>query len=257
MSLLGEQILLRIYLQSADRAPRIPSYERIVAAARKDKLAGATVLRGILGAGYHGIIKHSKWSIVEHVPIIVEIVDSPENIMAFVHGPLNEIMIGGMLTLERAAVLMYRPRSEPQPNSLRLAATLEPLSTIPHIEPGSNMKIKENGILLRAFIGESDKFENKPLYEAIVQKVRELGLAGATVLRGSEGFGANSVVHKAALLEMSSDLPVVIEIVDSEDKVNLLLPHLEKMVREGMVTMENVLVLMYRHGDEAATAPPV
>src|SRR5580704_14252908 len=175
MSLLGEQILLRIYLQSADRAPRIPSYERIVAAARKDKLAGATVLRGIFGAGYHGIIKPTSWSIVEHVPIIVEIVDSPENIMAFVHGPLNEIMIGGMLTLERAAVLMYRPRSEPQPNSLRLAATLEPLSTIPHIEPGSNMKIKENGILLRAFIGESDKFENKPLYEAIVQKVRELG----------------------------------------------------------------------------------
>jgi PII-like signaling protein len=254
MSLLGEQILLRIYLQSADRAPRIPSYERIVAAARKDKLAGATVLRGILGAGYHGIIKHSKWSIVEHVPIIVEIVDSAEKIVEFVRGPLDQIMVGGMLTLERAAVLMYRQRSQDEPNSLHLAAPLEPLSTMPHIESGSNMKIKENGVLLRAFIGESDKFENKPLYEAIVQKVRELGLAGATVLRGSEGFGANSVVHKSALLEMSSDLPVVIEIVDSEDKVNLLLPHLEKMVREGMVTMEHVVVLMYRHGDDAPQA---
>jgi uncharacterized protein len=253
MSLLGEQILLRIYLQSADRAPRIPSYERIVAAARKDKLAGATVLRGIFGAGYHGIIKHSKWSIVEHVPIIVEIVDSAEKIVAFVRGPLDQIMIGGMLTLERAAVLMYRQRSQDEPNNLRLAAALEPLSTVPHIDPGSNMKIKENGVLLRAFIGESDKFENKLLYEAIVQKVRELGLAGATVLRGSEGFGANSVVHKAALLEMSSDLPVLIEIVDSEDKVNLLLPHLEKMVHEGMVTMEHVLVLMYRHDERLKT----
>ena len=114
------------------------------------------------------------------------------------------------------------------------------------------MKIKENGILLRAFIGESDKFEHKPLYEAIVQKVRELGLAGATVLRGSEGFGANSVVHKSAVLAMSSDLPIVIEIVDSEEKINLLLPHLETMVKEGMLTMEHVLVLMYRHGDETA-----
>ena len=257
MSLLGEQILLRVYLQSADRAPRIPSYERIVAAARKANLAGATVLRGILGAGYHGIIKHSNWSFVEHVPIIVEIVDSGEKIAEFVRGPLDEIMVGGMLTLERAAVMMYRQRSEDQPNTLRLAAALKPLSTVPHIEPGSHMKIKENGVLLRAFIGESDKFEHKPLYEAIVQKVRELGLAGATVLRGSEGFGANSVVHKAALLEMSSDLPVLIEIVDSEDKINLLLPHLEKMVREGMVTMEHVLVLIYRHDETPDTSPPV
>jgi PII-like signaling protein len=164
-------------------------------------------------------------------------------------------MVGGMLTLERAAVMMYRQRSQDDPNSLRLAAALQPLSTVPHIEPGSNMKIKENGVLLRVFIGESDKFEHKPLYEAIVQKVRELGLAGATVLRGSEGFGANSVVHKSALLEMSSDLPVLIEIVDSEEKINLLLPHLEQMVREGMVTMEHVLVLIYRHNDAAGPAP--
>jgi hypothetical protein len=252
MSLIGEQILLRVYLQSADRAPRIPSYERIVAAARKGQLAGATVLRGILGAGYHGLIKHSDWSVVEHVPVIVELVDSAEKIAAFVQGPLDQIMVGGMLTLERAAVLMYRERSLEQPSTLSVAGQLQPLSTVPQLAPGSHMKIKENGILLRAFIGESDKFEHKPLYEAIVQKVRELGLAGATVLRGSEGFGANSVVHKSAVLAMSSDLPIVIEIVDSEEKINLLLPHLETMVKEGMLTMEHVLVLMYRHGDETA-----
>ena len=110
----------------------------------------------------------------------------------------------------------------------------------------------ENGVLLRIFIGESDRFENQPLYEAIVQKTRELGLAGATVLRGTEGYGARSVVHKAALLEMSSDLPIVIEIVDAQDKVNLLLPHLEKMMLEGMITMEHVKILLYRH-ERAAT----
>ncbi|MGD0139038.1 MAG: DUF190 domain-containing protein [Tepidisphaeraceae bacterium] len=254
MSLLGEQVLLRIYLQSADRAPHVPTHQRIIKAARKEKLAGATVIRGILGAGYHGIIQGSAWSIVQHVPVIVEIVDSAERIVKFVQGPLEQIMVGGMLTLERAAVMMYRQRKLDQPNALHLAAALKPLSTMPAISPGSHMKTQENGVLLRAFIGESDRFEHKPLYEAIVRKTRELGLAGATVLRGTEGFGANSVVHKSALLEMSSDLPVVIEIVDTEEKIKLLLPHLETMVREGMITMEYVVILMYRH-DQAGEAP--
>jgi PII-like signaling protein len=252
MSFIGEQVLLRIYLQSADRAPFTPSYQRIVQQARRHKLAGATVLRGILGAGYHGIIQSSSWSLMQHEPIVVEIVDSAEKIAAFVRGPLDEIMVGGMLTLERAAVMMYRHRDQDKTDALRTAAALRPLSTVPQIEPGEHMTINDDGVLLRVFIGESDRFGNQPLYEAIIQKIRELGLAGATVLRGTEGFGARSVVHKAALLEMSSDLPIVIEIVDTHEKVNLLLPHLETMVPEGMITMEYVKILMYRHGRAAA-----
>lgn len=246
MNLLGEKVLLRVYLQSADRAPHAPTYERVVQAARTEQLAGATVLQGILGAGYHGIIKDSTWSVVQHVPIVVELVDNAEKIVKFVQGPLQGVMVNGMLTLERAAVMMYRQRSHDHLGSLQLAGALKPLSTMPRIEPGSHMTINENGILLRVFIGEADKFEGKALYEAIVQKVRQLGLAGATVLRGSEGFGAHSVVHTSHLLEMSTDLPVIIEIVDSEEKIKLLLPHLEEMVKEGMVTMEYVIVLMYR-----------
>jgi PII-like signaling protein len=257
MSQLCEQVLLRAYLQSADRPPHIPTYEQIVRAARTEGLAGATVLRGILGAGYHGIIKPSPWSVMEHVPVVVEIVDSGQRIAQFVRGTLDRVMRGGMLTLERAAVMMYRDRAHDPPDGLHLAAALRPLSTVPRFEPGSHMKINEHGILLRVFIGESDKFEHKPLYEAIVQKVRELGLAGATVLRGSEGFGANSVVHKAALLYMSTDLPIVIEIIDEEDKVRLLLPHLETMVQEGMITMEYVVILLYRHTEVPdAPSPP-
>ena len=253
MSFVGERILLRAYLQSADRWPHVPTYQRILQAARAEKLSGATVLRGILGAGYHGIIRSSNWSLVNHVPVVVEMVDSAEKIANFVHGPLDKIMIGGMLTLERAAVMMYRQRSHDQPNKLQLASVLNPLSTIPKIEPGTHMKINTNGVLLRVFIGDSDKFQQKPLHEAIVQKVRELGLAGATVLRGTEGFGANSVMHTSHLLEMSTDLPIVIEIVDSEDKINSILPHLENMVQEGMITMEHVVILMYRHNDAAAS----
>jgi PII-like signaling protein len=259
VSLVGEQTLLRAYLQSADRAPHTPTHERMIQAARKEKLAGATVLRGIIGAGYHETIKHSVFSLARHVPIIVEIVDSAEKIAAFINGPLDQIMIDGMITLERAAVMMYRQRSHDQPNSLHLAGALKPLSTTPKIEPrgetGKTMRINENGILLRVFIGDSDKWEHKRLYEAIVLKGRELGLAGATVLRGTEGFGANSVVHTSDLLAMSTDLPVVIEIVDSEEKIKLLLPHLETMVQEGMITMEHVMILMYRHNN--ASAAPV
>jgi PII-like signaling protein len=247
MSLLGEQVLLRIYLQSADRAPRIPSEQRILKAARQEKMAGATVLHGIVGTGYHGILKQSAWSLVEHVPVIVEIVDSAEKILNFIHGPLDEIMVGGMLTLERANVVMYRQRAHDRPNAFHLGAALEPLSTMPPISPVKHMKITENGVLLRVFIGESDKFQHQPLHLAIVQKVRELGLAGATVLRGTDGFGANSVVHRAGLLAMSTDLPIVIEIVDTEDKIKLLLPHLETMVLEGMITMEYVNILLYQH----------
>jgi len=246
-----EHILLRIYLQSADRAPSIPTHERIIKAARAQNLAGATVLRGILGVGYHGILKPSAWSLGRHEPIILEIVDSPTNITAFVRGPLDEIMVSGMLTLERAAVIMYRHRDQQPIEPLRPAGELRPLSTLPKIEPGNHMTLNENGVLLRVFIGESDRFQSKPLYEAIVQKVRELGLAGATVLRGSEGFGARSVVHKSALLEMSSDLPIVIEIVDNQEKINLLLPHLQTMVAEGMITMEYVTILLYRHEQPA------
>ncbi len=248
MNFAREQVLLRIFLQSADRAPFTPSYQRIVQEARRQKLAGATVLRGILGAGYHGIIERAPLSLVQHEPIIVEIVDSAEKIAAFIRGPLDEIMVGGMITLERAAVMMYRHRDQEKSENLQLAPATQPLSTIPQIEPGTHMTTNDNGVLLRVFIGESDRFNNQPLYEAIVQKTRELGLAGATVLRGSEGFGARSVVHKAALLEMSSDLPIVIEIVDGQDNVNRLLPHLEAMVAEGMITMEYVKILLYRHG---------
>ncbi len=109
------------------------------------------------------------------------------------------------------------------------------------------MRVARRAKLLRIHCAESDRFEGKPLYEAIVRKSRELGIAGATVLRGIEGFGANSIVHKAALVEMSSDLPVVVEIVDVQERIQSLLPHLDGMVKEGMVTMEYVAIVLYRH----------
>src|SRR5881397_2856540 len=107
------------------------------------------------------------------------------------------------------------------------------------------MKIPEHGKLLRIFIGESDRWHHQPLYEAIVLKARELGLAGATVLRGPMGFGANSHLHTAKILRLSLDLPMIIEIVDSEENINKLLPCLDEMIQDGLVTLEDVRVFKY------------
>lgn len=107
------------------------------------------------------------------------------------------------------------------------------------------MKIPEQSTLLRLFVGERDRHEHRPLYEAIVQKARAEGLAGATVLRGVQGFGASSVLHTAKILELSDDLPMVIEIVDSEDKIERFLPVLQEMMASGLVTLEKVRVRQY------------
>src|SRR5512141_2543355 len=108
------------------------------------------------------------------------------------------------------------------------------------------MKLEGEAQLLRIFIGESDQWHGRPVYEAIVLKARELHMAGATVLRGPMGFGAHSRLHTAKILRLSEDLPVVIEIVDSKEKIDTLLPHVDQMVREGLVTLEEVRVLKYR-----------
>ena len=102
-------------------------------------------------------------------------------------------------------------------------------------------------MLLRIFIGESDHYKGKALYEAIVLKARELNLAGATVVRGLMGFGADSRMHTAKLLRLSEDLPVVIELVDTEENLNKLLPFLDEVVEEGLITLEKVRVIKYRH----------
>ncbi len=108
------------------------------------------------------------------------------------------------------------------------------------------MRMEGEGKLLRIFIGESDQWHGRPLYEAIVKVVRTEGLAGATVLRGIEGFGADSRLHTARILRLSEDLPVVIEIVDTEANIDRVLPMLDEMVGEGMVTVEKVHVIAYR-----------
>ena len=107
------------------------------------------------------------------------------------------------------------------------------------------MAIPEDATLLRLFVGEKDRLEHRPLYEAIVLRAREHGLAGATVLRGLLGFGASSTLHTAKILRLSDDLPIVVEIVDAEHQIESFLPVLDAMMPSGLVTIEKVRVLRY------------
>lgn len=115
------------------------------------------------------------------------------------------------------------------------------------------MKLEGQGKLVRIFVGESDTWHGRPLYQAIVERARAEGIAGATVIRGIEGFGASSRIHTARILRLSEDLPLIIEIVDTEDKIAGLLPVLDEMVSEGLVTLERVEVIAYRGREAGAT----
>jgi uncharacterized protein len=119
------------------------------------------------------------------------------------------------------------------------------------------MNLPHEALLLRIFIGETDRWQHHPLYEAIVLKARELHLAGATVLRGPMGFGKSSRLHTAKILRLSMDLPLVIEIVDTEEKIQGFLPVLDEMVKGGLITLEKVKVIDYRADPDRSESPEI
>lgn len=116
------------------------------------------------------------------------------------------------------------------------------------------MKFEGEGKLLRIFIGESDRFEGRPLYQALVERARAEGLAGATVLRGMEGFGASSHLHTSRILRLSEDLPIIVEIVDTAENIDRVMPAFDRMVGDGMMTLEKAEVITYRARSQRSTA---
>jgi PII-like signaling protein len=247
----AEQVLCRFQMSNLVRHGAVPLYEWIVDTARREGAQGATVLKGFMGLGGDGsVIKENPWALKQEVLVIIEVVDGPRHVEKLL-ARVEPAMKDGTITLERAHVVLYRggegrlqeKDSAPRYDVIatRTARTAWGVKT---------MKVPEDGVLLRIFIGESDreKASGRPLYEAIVSRAREAQLAGATVLKGPMGFGRHSLMHSAKLLEMSTDLPVVIEIVDAEEKVRSFLPVVDELVTEGLVTLEAVRVLKYVAG---------
>jgi PII-like signaling protein len=249
MKLEGERILCRFHLTNFVRSGLQPLYEVIVETARAQHLAGATVLKGHMGFDAHGpILREQPWSASNELPVIVEVVDRQEQIDRLLALVLPQFR-SGMITLERARVVLYRSRVDGEtapPESVVRAETPEHARA----REANPMQIPEQGVLLRIFIGESDEDQRtgRPLYEALVLRAREMHLAGATVLRGPMGFGKHSRLHTSKLLELSHDLPIVIELVDAEAKIQDFLPVVDELVAEGLVTIEKVRVLKYSAG---------
>jgi PII-like signaling protein len=221
-----------------------PLYQWIVETARRLHLQGATVLKGIMGLGPDGtLLKEKSWAIAQNLPVVVEVVDRPHPIEALL-AQVEPSFHDGAITLERAHVILYRSAADAPKAASPDAIAASEGSAIREVR---TMKTSEAGLLLRIFIGDSDRGPGGggTLYEAIVRRAREAGLAGATVLKGPMGFGKHSLVHAAKVLELSTDLPVIVEIVDSEEKIRTFIPIVDGLVGEGLVTLEAVRILKY------------
>jgi hypothetical protein len=249
MRLDAEQVLCRFHLSNRVRHGMSPLFEWIVQAARREGLQGATVLKGFYGLRPDGsVLKESNWSLSQDLPVIVEVVDEAAHVEALLR-LVEPGFTEGTITLERARVLLYRAGPD-RTGRVHVGQSVVATQHMSAAGEVRTMQIPENGVLLRVFIGESDREAggDRPLFEAIVARAREAHLAGATVLRGPMGFGRHSRMHAAKLLELSTDLPIVIEIVDAEEKINGFLPVVDELVTEGLVTLEAVRVLKYASG---------
>lgn len=191
------------------------------------------------------ILRFRPWPITQERPVIVEVVDEPARIEKLL-AEVEPVFARGVITLERAHVFLYRAGSSEEPRAAR-DTTIVSTVNVSAARGVKTMRTPENGVLLRIFIGESDKDaeSGKPLHEAIVRRALDARLAGATVLRGTIGYGRHSRIHTAKLMELSLDLPLVIEIVDEEEAIEKFLPTIDRVVGEGLVTLEAVRIVKY------------
>ena len=247
MKLEGEQTLLRVFLRNTDKFSWwSTAADTLLKRAIRRGLVGETTLEGFLGLDAGGkVVEPGRWALVEHRPLVLEFFDSPHAIGAFLPD-LVEVVHDGLATLERAHVLAYRRRAA---EAARFASHLEvpgrpdPAAYLPDPEEFPIMRTTVDGQLLRIFIDDTDKFEGKQLYRAVIEKAHELGLTNAVVLRAPMGFGTHRRVHSDRFPDYVSDLPILVEVVGTPEEIVRLLPFLDEAVPEGLITIEGVKML--------------
>jgi PII-like signaling protein len=249
-TLVGDRVLLRLHVSEAARHRHQLVYEAVVELLRARGIAGATVLRAIMGFGRRRVV-HGPMNEIASIsmPVVVECVDDAERVAA-VLPELDAIIESGLITLERARVIVYRdnePAPRPEEPMSENALPSHRAATDPvDVATAHVHGMKGERTLMRIHIGESDRHEGQPLYAAIVQLLRERHYAGATVFRAVLGFGAHARVHRQKMLQLSSDLPIVVECIETEERIAAILPELDRMIGGGLVTLERVRVIMYR-----------
>jgi uncharacterized protein len=243
----GEQTLLRVFLRNTDRFSWwYTAADALLRRAIQRGLVGETTLEGFLGLDAAGnVVEPGRWSLVETRPLVLEFLDSPRVIGAFLPDVVD-VVPAGLATLERAHVLAYRRRSE---EAARFASHLEvpgrpdPAAYLPDPEEFPVMRTAVEGQLLRIFVDDTDTFDGKPLYRAVIDKAHELGMTNAVVLRAPMGFGTHRRLHTDRSVDYASDLPVLVEVVGTPEEIARLLPFLDEAVPEGLITLEGVMML--------------
>ncbi len=251
--------LLRLYTNVNEHWKGAPLYRAVVETARGLGVAGASVFPVELGYGAHRRIHDaaSDYSSFE-IPIVVEIVDSTERLTPLLN-VLETMVIEGIVVISHAEVVRYThaverdamdmPQSDmgQRANPDRVAAG----------EGHRTVKLEGDAKRMTIYVGSADTWGGRNLAVAIVERCRELGLAGATVSRGVMGYGKHSVIHKAHFLGLSDDLPEKIEVIDRPEEIERLLPLLDPMIGGGLIVVDDVQIVRYLHdrGDAAAEAP--
>lgn len=223
---------LVIYVKEGQRYRSEPLYEAVVRFLQRHGCAGATVTKAVAGYGASGEMHAARlFSLTEDVPMRIEAIDSERKITALL--PFLYEMVGsGLVEVQETEVIKHTTHEALEEEERHL----------------KHEKLEGEAKMLRIYIGEDDRWEGEPLHEAIVKKLRLMDIAGATVYRGMMGYGAQQRLHKSGWLGLSTDLPIMISIVDTEEKIRNLLPVLDEMVDEGLVVLSDVEIIKYTQG---------
>ena len=238
--------LLRIFLNASDRLHGKAIYQLVVETARALHLAGASVFLVDFSYGAHRQLRDAKSDYISfHIPVVVEIVDSPENIGKLLH-ELDSMVVEGLVVCRTVRVMRYASASQPGKTDLsinesRVSEAIRETGSL------TAMKIEGDAQRITVYVGNGDTWHGRNVVTAIVEKCRELGMAGATASVGTMGFGKTSRIHRSHLLGMSEDMPERIEIVDRAERIAMLLPHLDELVQGGLIVLEDVRVVRYLH----------
>jgi PII-like signaling protein len=224
---------LVIYVNVKQHRHGAPLYESIVRFLQKHGVAGATVTKAVAGYGASGLMHEAHvFSLTEDVPMRIEAVESEQKITALLPF-LYEMVDKGLIEVQDTEVVRYSTHK----------TQAEEAQTVKH------EKLEGRAKMVRVYIGEDDRWEGEPLHEAIVKKLRMMDIAGATVYRGLIGFGAQQRVHRSSFLGLSKDLPIMLSVIDTEEKIRGILPVLDEMVDEGLIALSDVEIIKYTHSE--------
>jgi PII-like signaling protein len=225
---------LSIYVDETDKFHGRPVYEVLLDIFFKKKIMGVSVFRGIAGYGTDGIFHTSKMlELSTSMPVKIEVVESEEMVNK-VLPDIYHVVEKGMVEITDSNVVMCCPKVVEKPQ-----------------EEGEHMKLEGKAKMLRIIISEDDKWEGEPLYEAIIKRLIATDIAGATVYKAIAGYGPHKRYHRKKTLTVHGELPILITVMDSEEKINKIIPILDELVGEGIVVLSDVNVIKYTHRDAA------